>query len=157
MSAAHTPLRRLLDTTQQTLTINYAQVRDAVDRVFQCTPPKIVNGLWAVFQDQARQAAEQQAAQHTAEQAARERVARQAMLEAAFGTDAQAVSPNPLDSQLLATLDALDTNDEMARRMRASLALVNTPAGHDTLAQIEARITELRHRATELRALGATA
>lgn len=161
MSAAPTsqptPLRRLLDTTQQSLTINYAQVRDAVERVFRCTPPKIVNGLWAVFQDQAREAAELQAAQQTAQQAARERAARQSMLETAFGPDVQARSPSPLDAQLLSTLDALDTNEHMASRLRASLDMVRTTAGEQTLAQIELRITELRHRATELRALGATA
>lgn len=157
---AQQPLRRLLDTTSQSLTITYAQVQDAVQRVFHCRPPKIVNGLWNVFQDQARAAAEAQAAQQVAEQAARERTLRQLQLETAFAVDtlpAPAAPRNPLDDQLLSALNALDLEEHMAQRMRNSLALKHTDAGQALLQQLDQRCTELRHRITELRALGATA
>lgn len=157
---AQQPLRRLLDTTSQSLTITYAQVQDAVQRVFHCRPPKIVNGLWNVFQDQARAAAETQAAQQVAEQAARERTLRQLQLETAFAVDtlpAPAAPRNPLDDQLLSALNALEMEQQMARRLRKSLELKRTDSGEALLQQIQQRCTELHHRITELRALGATA
>ena len=77
--------RRLLDDPTHTVTITRAELEDAVQRVMQCKPTAIVQGLWNVLAHETAQ--RQAAAEHAriAAQVVEARARRQQQLEAAFG------------------------------------------------------------------------